>query len=164
MVGNADHHLDPLAKLVVHATGLRGQGLEADTTAAIVDADGVLDRPGRDVVVAGRDELRAEDLRSSFSHPHAIEQARVMRRIGVAAVHCYLEVLERAALKVDVAELSHEPRGAFTVFSDEATPGPNLVVVEHGPQAVGGRGITRVLRQREQLGAKGLVAGHHRRE
>ena len=126
----------------------------------LVEADRVLDRPRCDGMVAGGDELRAEHLRSTVRHAHAVEQARVVRGVGVAAVDRRLEVLERAPLEIRVAKLRDEPRGALTVFADQAPAGPCLVVVEDVPEAIRAPRAAGGARKLDQLGAEGLVPGH----
>ena len=62
-----------------------------------------------------------------------------MLRVGVARVDGHLEQLEAAALQARVFDglLHDDPRRLRTVVADEPATGPDLVVVEHGPDAVG---------------------------
>ena len=85
------------------------------------------------------DELRAVELGETVGHAHAVEQQRVVLRVGVAGVDRDLEELEAASLQPGIFDcfLHEEPRRLRTVVADQPAPGPRLVVVEDRPDAIG---------------------------
>jgi len=155
----SDPSLGVRVQRCLHAPGLKGQGLETDAASTLVHTARVFDRPGRDCAITSGHKLRAEHLRTSFCHAHAIQQTRKMAWLSVAAVDRGLEMLQRAALQIGVGELDDEPRGVLTVVADERAARPGFVVVENRPEPLRADRISGVLGEREQLRTEGFVPG-----